>query len=156
MTDIISPVVSEPRLTQTIIDMKNAWQDAGQDRDRLAELALRVALITSAVNGDAEITTEAMASALKFMEWQEKIRRVYRPAKGSNEHEECVIEIEDTFRAAPGRALNWREISQRKNWHRRFPRAIRGMKKMLMDEGKLGYDKKSGKHYLNEIREKRS
>lgn len=157
MNDIVSPEVSEPRLTQPIIDLKNAWQDAGKDRDRLAELALRVALITSAVNRDPEITVDAMTAALKLMEWQEKIRRVYSPAKGANEFEECVIEIEDTFRAAPGRALNWREISQRKNWHRRFPRAIRGMKKMLMDEGKLGFDKKSGKHYLNEVvKEKRS
>jgi hypothetical protein len=148
--DVRTPEPTEPKFTAQLYEMKHAWELAGENRRRLAENALRVALVTSAVNRDDAVTEEAMEAALRFMEWQEKIRTIYQPAKGSNEHSECMATVLDAFERAPGHALNWREACRKHNWHRRFPRALPGIKKQLETERVIVRDKESGRHYLTQ------
>ena len=141
---------SRPLVPGWIFDRAHLWASAGDDRDRLAELALRVAYITSAVDQLSEVSMEAMDAALSLMEWQEGLRRVYQPAKGSNETEECMASVLDAFEKAPGRSLNWREVAQKKNWYRKFPRSIKGVRRTLETERVIVYDKKTRMHYLNQ------
>jgi hypothetical protein len=148
--DTVKLSPSVPNVSGSIFDLKRAWEQRGDGRERLAEIALRVAYITSAANGDRELTAESLETAFRLMEWQEQIRAVFQPAKGSNEAQECANTVCDTFRAAPGRALNWREASRKHNWHRRFPRTLPLIKKNLVADGILVFHKDSGKYYINE------
>lgn len=148
--DAIMLEPTRPRIPGWVFDRAHLWAAADDDRDRLAELALRVAYITSAASQHDEVSMAAMEAALKFMEWQESIRALFQPAKGANETEECMKTVLDQFKKAPGHALNWRLTAQQKNWYRRFPRSIKGVRRTLESEGVIVYDKKSRKHYLNE------
>jgi len=58
-------------------------------RADLKELALRVALITSSLNHDSEVKEDAMRCALKFMEWQQRIRAKYRPSEMDTPSGKC-------------------------------------------------------------------
>ncbi len=66
-----------------------AWarrkKDLGVRPGRLTEIAIRVAVITASANGDPEVTEEAMAAALRFAEWQMKVRAFYVPGASENE-----------------------------------------------------------------------
>jgi hypothetical protein len=65
-----------------IFRMANEWRKVNHEgRRRLAELALRIALITASLNHDAEVTPECMRCALEFVEWQEAVRRKYNPSE---------------------------------------------------------------------------
>lgn len=139
---------STPSVSPDVYEEVNAWGDK-KDR-RLRELITRVAYITAAINGDEYVSSKALTAAIRFIEWQKKLRIFYQPAKGANEHSECVEAIEDAFRRSPGKCGNWREMSRNGNWHRRFPRVLTGVKKMMVAEGVLVYDKGSKKHFLNE------
>jgi len=66
---------------------------------------------------------------------------------GADEHQECVEAILAAFKKAKG-AANWREISKRNNWHRRFPRVLAQVKRNLEANGDLVKDAKTGKHYI--------
>jgi hypothetical protein len=100
-------VVTPLELPHGLIERTNAWRNAKPDsRARLGEIAMRVAYIASAVNDDSTITNESIDAAFAFVEWQEQIRSVYRPAQGKNEWDECMSTVLDAFEKAPGRALN--------------------------------------------------
>ena len=58
-------------------------------RAELKELALRVALITSSLNHDNAVTDLAMQCALRFMEWQQRIRVKYRPSEMDTPSGKC-------------------------------------------------------------------
>jgi len=149
--DLVKLEPTRPLVPGWVFDRAHLWAGAGEDRDRLAENALRVAYITAACDGLVEVSMEHLEAALSLMNWQEQIRSVFQPAKGANEHQECVNTILDAFKKAPGRAMRWRDAYRAGNWHRRFPRAITGVRKMLERDGVLVFHKDSGKHYLNEV-----
>lgn len=155
LNDSRAPSPTTPSESHRIFDLKREWEQAGEKRGRLAEMALRIALITSAVNRDETITEGAMTAALRFMEWQEKIRATYQPAKGANEAQECVNAVLDVFENAPGRCLNMRDASRKHNWHRRFPRTFSSVKRMLEADRVIVKNKETGLHYLNETKEKK-
>src|SRR5208282_5937161 len=74
--DNLKPV----RIANWVWEAKDAWAERNPDsRRRLAEHSLRIALVAAAVNGDREITKGGFETALRLMEWQERIREIYRP-----------------------------------------------------------------------------
>lgn len=137
-----------PSVSPDVFDRVNGWGDK-KDR-RLGELALRVAYVTCAINGDDHVTDDSLTAALSLMEWQKRLRIFYQTAKGANEHQDCVETILEAFRRAPGKCGNWRDMTQRGNWHRKFPRVFSSMKKMLESQGILCFDTTTKKHFLNE------
>lgn len=139
---------SKPVIYTDAFQQMHEWRKRSEDRDRLGELALRIAYLTSAANGDASVTDESMRAALRFMEWQEQIRTVYRPARGANEHQECVDAVIEAFERAPGKAAKWRDLVHKGNWYRQFPRSLRAVKRLLEDEGVIVYSKEHRKHFL--------
>lgn len=82
----------------------DAWEAAGKAlglrRGRLADIARRVALISASANGDKTITPECITAALKFAEWQEKVKDIYRPSTALNKEAECANAILDTIKNA--------------------------------------------------------
>jgi len=138
---------SQPTVSPDIEETVHKWIDAGKDRDRLGEIAQRVAYISAAINGDSYLSDAALQAALRFVEWQEKIRELYRPAKGSNEWQECMNAVLDAFENAPGSALNWRETATKKHWYRSFPRALSGVKRTLERDGVIVENKEHKKHF---------
>jgi hypothetical protein len=144
---------TRPVVRGTIFDVVHQWAAAGEDRDRLAEIALRVAYVTSAVNKDKELPREAIDAALLLMDWQEEIRRDFQPAKGSNEAEECVKTVLAAFTEANGYKYQWRETAWKRHWYEKFAKTLKMTRRNLLDEGVIKRDK-TGVVYLNRETEK--
>jgi Bifunctional DNA primase/polymerase, N-terminal len=73
---------------------KDDWADRNPEtRRRLAEHALRIALVTAAAHGDREVTTKCFEAALRFMEWQERIREIYRPGLAETKEAEAYESV---------------------------------------------------------------
>lgn len=153
------------RITSAARDQMVAWRkspsplrsiddDESSPRGRLAELALRVAVISAAVNGDAEVTQECMGSALRLMEWQERVRKVYSPAEDDDKASQCWAEIVERLKEAQAdRPANyyfrWRELDRKYNWGRKYASVLRNVRTTMLDMGVLkneqtGTDPKTG------------
>jgi hypothetical protein len=148
-THLVNIAPSDPVIAPECDIALRDWKAGKPERQRLGELAKRVALVSAALNGDATLTpsSPAFTASLVYAEYQEAIRSVYRPAQGANEHQECVEAVMEAFKQAGG-AANWRKLSQRYHWHRRFPKVLGQVKRLLESNGDLGFDEKSGKHFL--------
>ncbi len=84
------------------------------------------------------------------MQWQEKIRAEFQPAKGAGEAEECVKTVLAAFTKANGYNYNWRDMAKEHHWYEKFARTLPMTKKNLISEKLIGFDKASGRHYLTE------
>jgi hypothetical protein len=51
------------------------WAATDPKRDRLQEIALRVALLSASANHESVVSQQCLAAAIKFVEWQERVRR---------------------------------------------------------------------------------
>jgi len=88
--DNLKPV----RIAEWVWDAKDDWAERSPDsRRRLAEHSLRIALVTAAVNGDREIRKDCFEAALRFMEWQERIREIYRPGLAETKEAEAYESV---------------------------------------------------------------
>lgn len=88
--DNLKPV----RIPNWVWDAKDDWADRNPEaRRRLAEHALRISLVTAAVNGEREITRKCFEAALRFMEWQERIREIYRPGLAETKEAEAYESV---------------------------------------------------------------
>ena len=148
--DVFKPTPTRPDIKREIFDAAHEWSAAGEDRDRLAENALRVAYVSSAINQDELVSRKALDAALCLMEWQEQIRKVFQPAKGANEAEECMKTVLDAFRNAPGRWLNWRKVARKHHWYEKYPRSLLATKRLLEKEKVIALDKTTNRHFLTE------
>jgi hypothetical protein len=84
------------------------------------------------------------------VEWQKRLRVFYQTAKGANEHQDCVETILEAFRRTPGRCGKWRDLAIAGHWHRKFPRTLLSVRKMLEAQGILMLDASTKKHFINE------
>ncbi len=94
------------------------------NRKRLGELALRVALVTSSLNHDPEVTEDCLRAALEFAEWQEQIRKEFAPSETDDldgRAEQAII------RALEKQTdwVEWRTLCQRYNLHRAAKSRVR-------------------------------
>lgn len=62
-----------------------AHKAAGVRVGRIQEIALRVAVISSAANQEPEVTPACLKAALAYADWQMKVRKVYAPSVAQNE-----------------------------------------------------------------------
>ena len=141
-----------PKVPGTVFEKVNAWGRGNDGRGRLKEIALRVAYLTAAANRDESISDECLNAAIKFMEWQEKIREGYQPAKGSTDSENCIATILDAFEKEPKRVWKWRDLCRKENLNRRFPRCLHSVKTLLTkgDDAEIGYDPETKTYYLKQ------
>ncbi len=131
----------------------NAWKEQSvndQQRERrsgLTELILRVALVTSSANRDEMVTERALQAATEFIEWQEKIRTAYAPAKTKSPYAQCMDMVCDYLEKEDG-LVNWTRVSQYEHWHRReFSQYLSTVKSYLLREGLLVPDRQKGLFY---------
>lgn len=125
-------------------EMKRDWVKSIEGRnDRLGEIALRVAVITSGINHEGTVLRECMTAALEFMEWQEAIRLRYKPSEAlGNTESQCTEAILNAFRYAmdkDGKPVwkNWRQMYKNRNWFKYGASMVNRVKKAMVDSGEL-------------------
>jgi hypothetical protein len=125
------------------------WRDAKEGRNpRLGEHAMRVALITSCVNGDKVVTDKAMQAAFHFMEWQEEIRERYRAGFAKSLAAECAGAILDSI--PKGGFLKWNLTLKKKNWNKKYADLTQKVRDGLVKDNVIEYDRHSGKVRLKD------
>lgn len=157
------PEAIDPRpvvIPDWVWDAKDEWAGEVPERRRLTEHALRIALVTAAVNGDREITGECFEAALRFMEWQERLRSVYRPGVAETKEAECyeavytALHERHTKQKAEGfvhkrlvrydlpieeperwRLLHFAQIVNSKSYYRKYAGLIDRVRKSMADNG---------------------
>jgi hypothetical protein len=134
------------RIAGHIFQMKTAWVNHDPKRRRLGEIALRIALITSGINGDLEVTVESMAAALRFCEWQEQLRMGFTPGMSENLEGRCTEAVMHVVSQIPeGKQVRWSKIAKKHNWYRKFgAKMCVGVRSALTLGGMLNYDKEKG------------
>jgi hypothetical protein len=128
---------------------------------------LRIALITSACTGDAEITKPCLEAAFRFCEWQERLRQVFRPGLAETKDAEAFEAVWSALREQYNRQKETREVPPKaaslaldmgqehrwklihftdvlnsKSYYRRYSRFISQVRKTMLEEG-----------FIHEIRE---
>lgn len=96
-----------------------------EHRARIAELALRVALISASANGDKVITPACLDAAFKFADWQLEVRKVYSPSPAKNEAAILTGLMLDTlksYKTVKGdyAYVDFWPVARKKNWSRKF------------------------------------
>ncbi len=105
-------------------EMKDVWTDEVQEgRERLGEIALRIAVVTSGINHEGTVSRDCMRAALNFMEWQEAIRKNFKPSSAEQDKESrCTEAILNAFMNCRHKDGNyawkhWRVMYKNRNWH---------------------------------------
>ena len=129
-------------------------------RRRLTEHALRVALVTAAVNGEKEITAPCLAAAFRFVEWQERLRAKFRPGLAETKEAECLeavyhalLEQHQKQKAAGTfpkgadlighageslwRFLNYTDVVKSRNLYRKYGSMVTRIKNVMVEDGIL-------------------
>jgi len=142
-------------------DAKDEWSGENNERGRLTEHMLRVALIQSCCNGDREITKESLEAAMRFAEWQERLRETFQAGLAENPDAICYSAIHraleeqydkqreskappkgaDKFEdeeSAQLKLLHFPSIMRSKSYYRRFGSLmINRVKMSMINEGLL-------------------
>jgi hypothetical protein len=146
------------RMPEWVWDAKDEWAGDIPERRRLGEHVLSTALVTAAANGDREVTWECFQAALRFVEWQQRLRALYRPGLAETKEAECFEAVYAALRERHerqqgensvhrkvkdyaidmGEAERWRllhfsEIVNSKSYYRKFAGLIDRVKKSMLD-----------------------
>jgi hypothetical protein len=106
---------------QTLYDN---WNPAVHSLGRLRQNLIKVALLTASANGDAELNADCMAKAILFMEWQRRIREVFKPSDAEAGNKEAMFTnvllpaLEQ--KGATREFISWRRISLDRKWDRKI------------------------------------
>jgi len=148
------------RIPAWVWEAKDRWGGDNIGRRRLTEHALRVALVTAAVNGDKEITATCLAAAFRFVEWQERLRAKFRPGLAETKEAECLeavchalLEQHQKQKAAgtfPKGAdqighekevlsgfLNYTDVVKSRNLYRKYGSMVTRIKNIMVEDGIL-------------------
>ncbi len=135
----LGPVSTPGSCFQQLRDWEAAHKANNINPGRLGEIALRTAVITASANGDVMVTSECMAAALAFADWQMAVRKIYAAGEAMNEDAQVTGLILDAFAElyeaeadgspkklggryikVPGGWVNFRLLQQSKNWHKKY------------------------------------
>jgi hypothetical protein len=144
-------------------DVKDQWIGDDLSRGRLSEHALRVALITAACNGDAEITVQCLEAAFRFCEWQQRLRQVFKPGlaetkdaeafeavwtalkeqfqrqkKSGQAHPKAELLTLDIKQEARWKLIHYTDVVNSKSYYRTYSTIIGRVRKTLVEEGFIG------------------
>jgi hypothetical protein len=145
-----TPEVRKPsrvRVGDLAHDMTASWVEAGvslkKKRGRVAEIAMRIALISAAANGDRTISAECMKAALLFAEWQESVREKYKHGESENmdgKVTEAILNVLEGLRDKDkiSQWVPWWKLANSKGWTRKWgsPTVTR-VKASLIAEGTM-------------------
>jgi hypothetical protein len=108
------------RITNEAMAIYDDWNLGGEDEGRLKYNAKKIAILKAAFNDEKEVNAKRMQQAILFMEWQVRLRKVFRPgqAKESNREawfaEHLIPALERA--GAYDHFVNWRRISLNNHW----------------------------------------
>lgn len=132
-------------------DKMSQWRGSKKDRNRrLGEQVMRIALITSCVNGDEWMTDEALDASIRFCEWQELIAAQYKAGQAETLSGKCTEAILTALKAIPpGMAAIWSDLAKRKHWYAKFGSTMPcSCRDALVKEGVICYERKTGRIWL--------
>jgi len=139
-------------------DAKDMWEGDDLSRRRMGEQALRVALVTAAVNGDKEITGPCLYAAFRFAEWQLRLRGVFKPGlaetkeaeafeacyaalleqhqkqQASGTHPKGADKIGHAEEAWP-KFLNFTDVMKQKSYYRKYAGLVTRVRRQMEEEG---------------------
>ena len=119
----------------------DAWQTAADASGRLKYNLMKVALLTSSCNKDAEVKPEGMAAAIRFMEWQVRLREVFKPSVALDMAEAKFAEqAMQTFIRKGGQQqpINWKRIANDRKWGDRYgDRLVASGIKWMIETGRI-------------------
>src|SRR5262249_41678572 len=153
------------RIPTWVWDAKDQWVGENIARRRLGEHALRVALVTAALNGNKEITRDCLFAALRFVEWQERLRAEFKPGLAETKDAECTEAVWAALKAQyehqkkagehPQGAdkigyakenlwklINYSKVLSSKNLYRKYGKLVTGVKATLVEDGFIEFVKK--------------
>jgi hypothetical protein len=119
----------------------DAWQTAADASGRLKYNLMKIALLTASCNKDAEVKPEGMAAAIRFMQWQVRLREVFKPSVALDTAEAKFAEqAMQTFIRKGGqeRPINWKRIANDRKWGDRYgDRLVANGIKWMIETGRI-------------------
>jgi hypothetical protein len=100
------------------------WNPAVHSVGRLRQNLMKVASLSASANGDEELNADCMAKAILFMEWQLKVREVFKPSEAEAGNKEAMFTnmllpaLEQ--KGATKEFVSWRRISLDRKWDRKI------------------------------------
>jgi hypothetical protein len=123
------------------------WKKEGRalgkpDRGRIAEQALRIAVITASANHDTIVTGECMDAAVKFAEWQESFRVDYKAGVSETmdgKINSAILDAPEALKAdGVSTWVNFWDLARGKSWARKYgSSAVTRAKNSLIEDGTL-------------------
>lgn len=102
------------------------YEALGYEPTRIAEIAIRVAVLTAAANAEPTISEACMDAALAFAGWQAEVKYGYRPGLAKTLEAELSADMVRTAKSYgldgngnPER-IRFTEMVKRRNWYRRY------------------------------------
>jgi hypothetical protein len=80
-----------PSISAEAQALYDGWNPAVTSIGRLRQNLMKVALLTASAKGEKEVTADCMSKAIRFMEWQLKIREIFKPSKAEAGNKEAVF-----------------------------------------------------------------
>jgi hypothetical protein len=114
---------------------------------------MRIALITSAVNGNEYVSAEALQAAFRFCEWQELIVANYKAGFAETPDGRCTEAILTALEALPkGNCAKWSDLAKWKHWYKRYGAStLSRCREALIKEGVIYFDKETGQTSLKDF-----
>ena len=142
---VVGPCVEgwEPEAQKMLRD----WKRPGLD-GRIKYNLKKVALLSASANRDKMVTPACLAAAIKFMDWQLKLREVFRPSEAIGTPESTLAEIMmRKFRIMQGCSedrtqILWRKVAHDMKWLRHGPALLKRTIESLVAVGELGWGTK--------------
>jgi hypothetical protein len=163
-------------------EVKDQWIGDDLSRGRLSQHALRVALITAACNGDPEITAPCLEAALRFCEWQQRLRQVFKPGlaetkdaeafeavwsalreqfkkqkKSGQVHAKAELLTLEMDQSERWKLIHFTDVMNSKSYYRTYSSMIGRVRKTLVEEGfvcEVREDEEDGKGGVKKSRAK--
>jgi hypothetical protein len=106
----------------------DTWEPGGDHEGRLKYNAKKIAILKACFNGENVVSANRIQQAIRFMEWQIKIRATFKPgvAKETNREawftEHLVPALERA--GASKQFVSWRRISLRNHWDEKIDAGV--------------------------------
>jgi hypothetical protein len=104
--------------------MYDAWTPTGDDAGRIKYNGKKIAILKACFNHESQVSELRMGQAIKFMQWQMRLRETFRPgtAKESNKEAWFTEHLLPALERAGARTkyVDWRRISLRNHWDLRI------------------------------------
>jgi len=150
------------KVTKNVFERVKAWRAERQDLDRgrRGELAMRVAAISASMNQEQVISRACLEAALRFAEWQERVKTVYCPGEARNPDAvlttEMLTAFEEAHKLKPNSWHKFRDMARAHNWNRKFGPVTTRVRDSLVRDGfleeEMGEDDKGNERRMRNPR----